>query len=200
VSIASLRSSIWIEVNGASFPTPQSGERETTFQRSETGFPLDAGASSGLKVEIRMPLTIRSLTSADRAAWEPLWQGYLTFYKASLPAEVTETTWQRLLDPAEPMFVWGAFEGDTLLGIVQCVLHRTTWSQKRICYLQDLFTVPAARGKGVGRALIEHVYGVAKAENWFRVYWQTHEANAEAQVLYNKVADRSGFIVYRKNM
>jgi GNAT superfamily N-acetyltransferase len=147
-----------------------------------------------------MPLTIRPLTSADRAQWEPLWQGYLTFYKASLAAEVTDTTWARLLDPAEPMLVWGAFEGEKLLGIVQCVLHRTTWSQKQNCYLQDLFTVPEARGKGVGRALIEHVYGVAKAENWFRVYWQTHETNAEAQVLYNKVADRSGFIVYRKNM
>lgn len=145
-----------------------------------------------------LPLEIRPLTQADRPAWEPLWQGYLTFYKASLPPEVTDTTWARLMDPAEPMFVRGAFENGALLGIVQCVLHRTTWSPRPICYLQDLFTVPAARGKGVGRALIEHVYARAAEEGWFRVYWQTHESNAEAQVLYNKVADRSGFIVYRK--
>ncbi|PPD16712.1 MAG: GNAT family N-acetyltransferase [Methylobacterium sp.] len=147
-----------------------------------------------------MPLDIRPLAPADRAAWEPLWQGYLAFYKASLPAEVTETTWQRLMDPAEPMHVWGAFEGEMLLGIVQCVAHRTTWSTKSICYLQDLFTLPEARGKGVGRALIAHVYAEAARAGWFRVYWQTHESNAEAQVLYNKVADRSGFIVYRHNL
>lgn len=147
-----------------------------------------------------MTLEIRPLTANDRAAWEPLWQGYLTFYKASLTPEVTDTTWARFLDPSEPMFVRGAFENGRLLGIVQCVLHRTSWSSKPICYLQDLFTVPEARGKGVGKALIEHVYEMARSEGWFRVYWQTHESNAEAQVLYNKLADRSGFIVYRKNM
>ncbi len=147
-----------------------------------------------------MPLAIRPLQPADRARWEPLWQGYLTFYKSVLPPEVTETNWQRFMDPAEPMHVWGAFEGETLLGIVQCVVHRTSWSEKYTCYLQDLFTVPEARGKGVGRALIEHVYAEAAKQNWCRVYWQTHETNAEAQVLYNKMADRSGFIVYRHNL
>jgi len=147
-----------------------------------------------------MTLEIRPLTAADRAAWEPLWQGYLTFYKASLTPEVTETTWARFLDPAEPMFVHGAFEGGKLLGIVQCVTHRTTWSEKPVCYLQDLFTVPEARGKGVGKALIENIYETARAEGWFRVYWQTYNTNAVAQVLYNKVADRPGIIVYRKNI
>lgn len=149
---------------------------------------------------ISMTIEIRPLIAADRARWAPLWQGYLTFYKATLAPEVTDTTWARLLDPAEPMLAWGAFEGETLLGIVHCVLHRTTWSQKDICYLQDLFTVPEARGKGVGRQLIEHVYAIAAERNWFRVYWQTHESNAEAQVLYNKLAQRSGFIVYRHQL
>lgn len=147
-----------------------------------------------------MSLEIRPLLPADRARWEPLWQGYLTFYKASLPAEVTDTTWSRFMNPAEPMHVWGAFEGETLLGIVQCVIHRTTWSTQSSCYLQDLFTVEAARGKGVARALIEHVYREARAMDCYRVYWQTHETNAVAQVLYNKVAERSGFIVYRHNL
>lgn len=147
-----------------------------------------------------MTLEIRPLRPDERPLWEPLWQGYLTFYKASLPQEVTDTTWSRLNDPAEPMFLRGAFEGGKLLGIVQCVIHRTTWSMEWNCYLQDLFTVPEARGKGVARRLIEHVYDEAKKRGCFRVYWQTHETNAEAQVLYNKVADRSGFIVYRKNL
>ena len=146
-----------------------------------------------------MPLSIRPLLSADRAQWELLWQGYLTFYKASLPPEVTDTTWQRFMTPDEPMFVRGAFEGEKLIGFVQCVTHRTSWSDKFTCYLQDLFTVPEARGKGVARALIEHIYAEAQAQGWCRVYWQTQETNAEAQVLYNKMADRSGFIVYRKN-
>jgi GNAT superfamily N-acetyltransferase len=147
-----------------------------------------------------MILSIRPLTAEDRAVWEPLWLGYLTFYKTTLAADITETTWQRFMDPAEPMFVRGAFEDETLLGIVQCVLHRTSWSTKPICYLQDLFTVPEARGKGVGRKLIEHIYAEAEKSGWFRVYWQTHESNAEAQVLYNKLAERSGFIVYRKTI
>lgn len=146
-----------------------------------------------------MTIAIRPLLPSDRARWEPLWQGYLAFYKASLQPDVTEETWRRFHDDAEPMFALGAFEGEKLLGIVHCVLHRTTWSRKPICYLQDLFTVPEARGKGVGKALIERVYEEAKKNGWFRVYWQTHETNAEAQVLYNKVADRSGFIVYRRN-
>ncbi|MCA0401602.1 MAG: GNAT family N-acetyltransferase [Proteobacteria bacterium] len=147
-----------------------------------------------------MSLEIRPVRADERLLWEPLWQGYLTFYKASLAPEITETTWARLMDPAEPMHVWGAFEGGKLLGIVQCVTHRTTWSTAWNCYLQDLFTVPEARGRGVARRLIEHVYQQAAGLGCYRVYWQTHESNAEAQVLYNKVAERSGFIVYRKNI
>ena len=146
-----------------------------------------------------MSLIVRPLAPADKQQWLPLWQGYLTFYKASYQPDVADETWRRFHDDVEPMFAWGAFEGEKLLGIVHCILHRTTWSRKPICYLQDLFTIPEARGKGVGKALIEHVYAEAKAKDWFRVYWQTHETNAEAQVLYNKVADRSGFIVYRRN-
>jgi GNAT superfamily N-acetyltransferase len=96
------------------------------------------------------------------------------------------------------MFALGAFDGETLVGITHYLFHRTCWSIERTCYLQDLFTAETARGKGVGRALIEAVYVAAKLENCQRVYWQTHETNAVAQVLYNEIAERSGFIVYRK--
>ena len=78
------------------------------------------------------------------------------------------------------------------------MIHRTTWSEKPICYLQDLFTVPEARGSGIGRKLIDAVNQMARAKNCFRVYWQTHESNLQAQELYDKVADKSGFIVYRQ--
>ena len=145
-----------------------------------------------------MSIAIRPLTPADRAAWDPLWQGYLTFYKASIVPEVTDETWARLLDATEPMHALGAFEDGRLLGIVHLIFHRSTWTTGPYCYLQDLFTVEEARGRGVGRALIEAVYARAREEGASRVHWLTHETNAEARILYDRIADRSGFIQYRK--
>jgi len=142
-------------------------------------------------------LEVRPFTADDRDAWDPLWQGYLTFYRSSLPAEVTDTTWRRLLDPAEPMHGLAAVLDGTILGIVHYLYHRSTWTTGDYCYLQDLFTAEEARGRGVGRALIEAVYERAQADGASRVYWLTHETNSPAQVLYDKVAARSGFIQYR---
>ncbi|HEV2509260.1 GNAT family N-acetyltransferase [Bosea sp. (in: a-proteobacteria)] len=143
-------------------------------------------------------ISIRPLTANDRAAWEPLWQGYLTFYKASLTPETSDTTFARLTGGQEPMGGFIAERDGKALGIVNYVLHRTTWSQKEICYLQDLFTSEEARGHGVGRKLIEAVRQMAETKGLFRVYWQTHESNLQAQELYDKVAQKSGFIVYRQ--
>ena len=151
-------------------------------------------------MELTMPELIRPLELSDRDAWGTLWTGYLTFYKTTLPREQFDLTWSRLHDPAEPMYVLGAFAGEQMLGIVHYIFHRTCWTAGPTCYLQDLFTVDAARGKGVGRALIEAVYAAAKIEGASRVYWQTHETNATAMLLYNKVAERSGFLVYRMPM
>ncbi len=147
-----------------------------------------------------MTLLIRALEPSDREAWGVLWTGYLTFYKTTLPPEQYDLTWSRFHDPAEPMYALGAFEGGQMLGLAHYLYQRTCWSAGPTCYLQDLFTVDAARGKGVGRALIEAVYAAAKIEGASRVYWQTHETNATAMVLYNKVAERSGFLVYRMPM
>jgi GNAT superfamily N-acetyltransferase len=145
-----------------------------------------------------MPLEIRPLGPADRTAWEPLWAGYLAFYQASLVPDATDVAWGRLVDPAEPMHALGAFEDGRLLGIVHFLYHRSTWTPGPYCYLQDLFTVEEARGRGVGRALIEAVYERARAEGASRVYWLTHETNREAMALYDQVADRSGFVQYRR--
>lgn len=145
-----------------------------------------------------MTLEIRPLVPEDRAAWEPLWQGYLTFYKASVPAETTDATWRRFFDPAEPMHVLGAFDDDKLIGIVHYIFHRSTWTLGPYCYLQDLFTEEAARGKGAGRALIEAVYAKAREHGASRVYWLTQENNAPARALYDTLADLPGFIQYRK--
>jgi GNAT superfamily N-acetyltransferase len=147
-----------------------------------------------------MPVTIRPIVPTDRPQWEPLWAGYNTFYRRTLPAAVTQTTWTRFLDPAEPMHALVAEENGTLLGLVHYLFHNATAFVEPNCYLSDLFTNEAARGKGVGRALIEAVYAKAKQAGAARVYWQTHETNHQAQILYMKVAERSGFLVYRKQV
>jgi GNAT superfamily N-acetyltransferase len=145
-----------------------------------------------------MSFVVRALRSGERAAWEPLWQGYLTFYEASQAPEVTDMTWQRLHDPGEPMHGLVAEQDGAVLGIVHFIYHRSTWTVGSYCYLQDLFTTEAARGRGVGKALIEAVYARAKSDGASRVYWLTHETNEVARSLYDKLATRSGFIQYRQ--
>ena len=98
------------------------------------------------------------------------------------------------------MHAWVAESGEDLLGLVHFIFHRNTWMLNPVCYLQDLFTAPASRGKGVGRGLIEAVYAQARDAGSPRVYWLTHESNAEAMLLYDRIADRSGFVQYRKAM
>lgn len=141
---------------------------------------------------------IRPLAAGDRPAWEPLWQGYLRFYNATLSPDITDATFARLTGGREPMGGFVAERDGGAIGIVHWVMHRSTWNTKDICYLQDLFTTPDARGTGAGRMLIETVRTMAQAKGCFRVYWQTHESNLQAQALYDKVAERSGFIVYRQ--
>ena len=142
--------------------------------------------------------TIRPVGPDERAQWEPLWKGYLTFYKTMIPDEATATTWARLQDADEPMFVLGAYVDGKLTGIVHYLFHRSTWTVGNYCYLQDLFVSDEARGRGLGRALIEAVYRKAREAGASRVYWLTHETNAPARALYDTMADRPGFIQYRK--
>jgi GNAT superfamily N-acetyltransferase len=143
-------------------------------------------------------IAVCPLARADRAQWEPLWRGYLAFYESSVPDEVTDLTFQRFFDAAEPMHALVAEHGGEIVGIVHYIFHRSTWTKGPYCYLQDLFTAEHARGGGVGRKLIEAVYERAKAAGGSRVYWLTQEDNATARALYDKLAERSGFIEYRK--
>ena len=144
--------------------------------------------------------TIRSVIHTDRAGWEPLWEGYNRFYERWLPADITDTTWSRFFDPAEPVHGLVAERDGELLGLAHYLFHRSTIMIAPTCYLQDLFTAENARGQGIGRALIEAVYERARAAGASRVYWQTHETNRTAMALYDRVAERSGFLVYRKNL
>jgi GNAT superfamily N-acetyltransferase len=147
-------------------------------------------------------LTIRPVARQDYDRWLPLWDGYNAFYGRSGPTAlapvITRTTWDRFFDAYEPVHALVAESGGALLGLTHYLYHRSTTAIAPSCYLQDLFTTEAARGKGVGRALIQGVYDRARADGCPRVYWQTHETNQTAMQLYDKVAERSGFVVYRK--
>lgn len=149
-------------------------------------------------------LTIRDVRAADFDAWQALWDGYNAFYGRSgataLPMDVTRLTWQRFLDPDEPMHALVAESDGVLVGLVHLVFHRSTTLATHTCYLQDLFTAPELRGHGIGRRLIEAVYDRARAHGAGRVYWQTHQTNTTAMRLYDQVAEHSGFVVYRKNL
>jgi GNAT superfamily N-acetyltransferase len=148
------------------------------------------------------PFEVRALRREDLAAWRFLWEGYNAFYGRSgitaLPAQITQLTWQRFFDAREPMHALVAECSGTLVGLAHFLFHRSTIQAHPTCYLQDLFTAQSARGQGIGRALIEAVYARAQGAGSTRVYWQTHETNALAMRLYDQVAERSGFIVYRK--
>lgn len=141
---------------------------------------------------------IRPVGSADFDIWLPLWSGYQRFYEVDIPTPVTLKTWARFLDPAEPMHAALAVSADQAVGLVHSINHRSTWATADYCYVQDLFVADDARGGGVGRALIEHVYADAIRRGASRVYWTTHESNHDAMKLYDRIADRSDFIQYRK--
>lgn len=146
--------------------------------------------------------TIRPVTHDDYEQWLPLWEGYNAFYGRSgptaLPLEITLMTWGRFFDGYEPMHALVAESEGKLIGLTHYLFHRSTTSIGPNCYLQDLFTTKEARGKGVGRALIMQVYTNARLAGSPRVYWQTHETNSTAMALYDQVAEKSGFVVYRK--
>ena len=149
-------------------------------------------------------LVVRAVKNADYPAWRPLWDGYNAFYgrkdDTALSDEITQTTWQRFLDPNEPVFALVAEQDGQIVGLAHYLFHRSTIFIQPTCYLQDLFTVPTERGRGIGRSLIEAVYERAQAAGAKRVYWHTQDANTAGRMLYDKVAQHLGFIVYLRNL
>jgi len=150
-----------------------------------------------------MGVAVRPVAAADREDWFRLWRGYLAFYGAELSDGISEQTWTRLLDRDAP--VWGLVavkDGPdaAVVGIVNCVLHANTWTDRPVCYLEDLFVDPEQRGAGTGRALIEAVIASARKHRWHRVYWMTKQDNAAARHLYDKVADATDWVRYDAHM
>lgn len=143
-------------------------------------------------------IAIRLATPADHQDWLALWRGYQGFYKVDIDDATTAMTWQRLLNDAEPMWCAVAESGGRPVGLVHYLTHRSTWTAGDYCYLQDLYVDPDRRARGIGRMLIDHVYARAATMGCSRVWWLTHESNLDAMKLYDQVADRSGFVQYRK--
>lgn len=145
---------------------------------------------------------VRPVAPSDLAQWRPLWDGYNAFYGRSGPTalaeEITRTTWARFFDAGEPVHALVAEQDERLVGLVHYLFHRSTTLLGPTCYLQDLFTDAALRGQGVGRTLIAAVTERARAGGAARVYWMTHETNTTAMRLYDQVAEKPGFLIYRQ--
>jgi GNAT superfamily N-acetyltransferase len=143
------------------------------------------------------PLLIRPLVAADRAAWARLWTGYLTFYDTVLPPEQYDLQFSRLLssDPRTYRGFLAVLDGQPV-GLTHYIFHAHGWRPQDTCYLQDLWTEPAARGQGVARALISAVRDAAHTAGAYNVYWLTQSDNITARALYDRVARDTGFVKY----
>jgi GNAT superfamily N-acetyltransferase len=143
-----------------------------------------------------MTISIRPVQPGDEAIWRNLWLQYCTFYELTLPNRVTDTLWARLMDQTFPIHALVAEADGTVQGFTNYVIHPYTWGTNDICYLEDLFVSEDARGKGLGRALIEDVARLARLHGWTRVYWNTHENNTRARALYDKIVPVNPFVRY----
>ena len=141
---------------------------------------------------------VRVLTDDDYPQWLGLWAGYLRFYRERLSEEITQATFNRLVDPAGELKGLVAESGGRLVGFAHYLFHPSTWSLTGYCYLEDLFVDPDARGQGAGRGLIEAVYAAADEAGSGRVYWMTQEFNADARALYDTLGHRTSFIKYQR--
>lgn len=148
-----------------------------------------------------MDLIIRPLEASDEAEWRRLWKAYLAFYETELPDHIYRLTWKRLLSglPHEYAGLMAVREGKPV-GLAHYLFHRSCWLENNACYLQDLYADPDVRGAGIGRALIEAVYAKAQAEGSREVYWMTQEFNSTARRLYDRIAEKTPFIIYQKNL
>ncbi len=139
---------------------------------------------------------IRAALPADEAAWRKLWRGYCDFHEASVAEEVTNRTWKRILDPDSAVMCIVAEMDGQVYGFANCVVHENTWETQPVCYLEDLFVIPSARGHGIGKSLIEWLRNAMRAEGWARLYWMTRVDNAQARKLYDQFTTADDFVRY----
>lgn len=133
-------------------------------------------------------IQVDELGPDDRAAWAELFSAYNAFYgRASTPPEILDRAWREFRH-GNRMHALGARRDGILVGIAHFLVHPSTTGPD-VCYLQDLFTAPPARGRGVARALISAVETWASGQGCSRVYWHTRADNATARRLYDQVAE-----------
>ncbi|WP_299350312.1 GNAT family N-acetyltransferase [uncultured Shimia sp.] len=143
---------------------------------------------------------IRPLVAGDESQWRALWTGYLEYYETSVPEEVYQTTFARLLgDDPQDFSCFVAEQDGHLIGLTHYLFHRHAWKVENICYLQDLYAAPEARGTGVGRKLIQAVYDAADAAGACNVYWLTQDFNKTARTLYDRIGKLTPFIRYQRS-
>lgn len=142
--------------------------------------------------------TVRIATASDETAWRALWRGYQSFYEIDLADTVNDLTWSRISrsDTPDMGSLLAANAQGRTVGMLNYVIHHNTWSVEPVCYLEDLFVDPDARGSGAARALIEHLSAMGRGAGWNRIYWHTARDNSQAQILYNKIAERTGWVRY----
>src|SRR3569832_1328537 len=138
--------------------------------------------------------TIRSALPSDEAAWRRLWRGYLDSYASTIPDEVTNRTWKRILDPDSAVMCVVAEVDGQVYGFANCVVHENTWETQPVCYLEDLYVLPSARDHGIGKALMEWLRNSMRAVGWGRLYWMTRQDNERARKLYDQFAPADGFV------
>jgi GNAT superfamily N-acetyltransferase len=143
---------------------------------------------------------LRDATLGDETAFRVLWHQYLAFYKVTLTPDVTAATWARLIDPASPVKARLAVLDGQVMGFAIHLHHPSTWVATEDCYLEDLFVADAARGQGLGRALIDDLIALARAKGWSRLYWHTDEANSAASALYDRYVASDGHVRYRMTL
>lgn len=141
-------------------------------------------------------MEIRNAEAGDLEAWLPLWKGYCDFYRVTIAEDITRSTWARILDPMTDLNARMALSDGKLVGFAHHVTHATTWDRRPTCYLEDLFTAPAARGLGVARALLDDLVALGKAKDWASIYWITAEDNATARKLYDSYTGKDEFVRY----
>jgi GNAT superfamily N-acetyltransferase len=142
------------------------------------------------------PSLIRSILPGDEATWRRLWGAYCEFYETRLPEEVTQRTWNRILDPDSGVMCIVAELDGRVYGFAHCVVHENTWETQPVCYLEDLFVDASARGRGLGKALLEWLRNSMRAEGWARLYWMTRRDNATARALYDQFSQADDFVRY----
>ncbi len=144
-----------------------------------------------------MATVIRDAEPRDETRWRKLWADYIAFYGVDIAADITDLTWRRVFDPSSAIFMRVAESDGDMVGFALCLTHEGTWIRSPDCYLEDLFVDAAARGKGIGRALLDDLVTLCEQRGWARLYWHTDDSNATARKLYDRYVKSDGHIRYR---